>query len=104
METPASSPRLDGALDRIRHVATLAELSLSADEEVRFAAEVGKILDYIAELSALDTEGVEPTAHVSFEAAPLRPDEPRGGLSHDDALAGAPRAMHGGFSVPTFVE
>jgi aspartyl-tRNA(Asn)/glutamyl-tRNA(Gln) amidotransferase subunit C len=96
---------VDFPLARIRHVAQLAELRLSEEEEVRFAAEVGRIVAYVAELEAIDTTGVPPTAHVTAEAgSPLRPDEPRIGLTHDEALAGAPRTAHDGFSVPTFVE
>ena len=89
---------------QIRHVAELAELELTDDEEERLAAEIGRIVAYFAELDAIDTKDVPPTAHVVAEASPLRPDDPHPGLAHEEALAGAPRAAHGGFSVPTFVE
>jgi len=101
---------------QIRHVAELAELELTAEEEERLAAEIGRVVAYVSELDAIDTTDVAPTAHVTAAATPgegsaaddlaglFRPDEPRPGLSHDEALAGAPRAAHGGFSVPTFVE
>jgi aspartyl-tRNA(Asn)/glutamyl-tRNA(Gln) amidotransferase subunit C len=93
---------------QIRHVAELAELELTEEEEERLAGEVGRILAYVAELDAIDTSDVPPTAHVMAEGQAygelLRPDEPEEGLSHDDALAAAPRAAHGGFEVPTFVE
>lgn len=96
-------------LESIRHVAELAELSLTPEEEKRMADEVGRILAHVAELEALDTKDVPPTAHVSgLEAtrseSGWRPDAPRDGLSHEDALAGAPRAEHEGFAVPSFVE
>lgn len=89
---------------QIRHVAELAELELTDAEEERLAAEIGRIVAYVHELDAIDTQDVPPTAHVMAEASPLREDEPHPGLDHDDALAGAPRAAHGGFEVPTFVE
>jgi aspartyl-tRNA(Asn)/glutamyl-tRNA(Gln) amidotransferase subunit C len=89
---------------QIHHVANLAELELTEEEETRLAAEIGRIVAYVAELDALDTSNVPPTAHMTANHAPLRPDEHRQGLSHDDALASAPNAAHGGFSVPTFVE
>jgi aspartyl-tRNA(Asn)/glutamyl-tRNA(Gln) amidotransferase subunit C len=89
---------------QIRHVAELAELELTEDEEERLAAEIGRVVAYVSELDAIDTTNVPPTAHVMTETAPLRPDEPQPGLAHDEALAGAPRAAHGGFEVPTFVE
>jgi aspartyl-tRNA(Asn)/glutamyl-tRNA(Gln) amidotransferase subunit C len=88
---------------QIRHVAELAELALTEDEEERLASEVGRIVTYFAELDAIDTTNVPPTAHVMAERPPLRPDEAVPGLDHDEALAGAPRAEHGGFLVPTFV-
>ncbi len=93
---------------QIRHLAELAELELTEAEEERLASEIGRIVAYVAELDAIDTKDVPPTAHVTAGATKyaeiLRPDEPRPGLSHDDALAAAPRAAHGGFEVPTFVE
>ncbi len=89
---------------QIRHVAELAELELTDEEEERLAAEIGRIVAYVHELDAIDTKDVPPTAHVLAEAPPLREDVPQPGLAHDDALAGAPRAGHGGFEVPTFVE
>ncbi len=93
---------------QIRHVAVLAELELTESEEERLATEVGRILAYVAELDAIDTTNVPPTAHLTADGQKygelLRPDEVQAGLSHDDALSGAPRAAHGGFEVPTFVE
>jgi aspartyl-tRNA(Asn)/glutamyl-tRNA(Gln) amidotransferase subunit C len=100
---------------QIRHVAELAELELTDEEEERLATEIGRIVAYFAELDAIDTNDVPPTAHViastggggTSDAASgggLRPDEPEPSLPHDEALAAAPRAAHGGFSVPTFVE
>jgi len=90
--------------EQIRHVAELAELSLSEEEEIRLTEEVGRIVAYVAELDAIDTNDVPPTAHVTAVSAKLRDDVPRQGLTHEQALAGAPEAAHDGFSVPTFIE
>jgi aspartyl-tRNA(Asn)/glutamyl-tRNA(Gln) amidotransferase subunit C len=89
---------------QIRHVALLAELELTPDEEERLASEMGRIVAYFAELDAIDTSNVPPTAHIVTETSPLRPDEVAPGLDQERALAGAPQAAHGGFCVPTFVE
>lgn len=96
-------------LERIRHVAQLAELSLSAEEERRLAGEIGRIVAFFAELDGIDTTDVPPTAHVAgIEPAASeegwREDVVKPGIDHDEALAAAPRAEHGGFAVPTFVE
>jgi len=97
-----AGPNIDGAL--VRHVAKLASLSLTDDEAARFAADLAKIVEYVAQLDALDTSGVPPTAHVQLDRMPLRPDEPRPGLTHEEALAQAPRVEGEGFAVPAFVD
>ena len=92
----------------IRHVAELAELSLTEDEERRMADELGRIVAYVKELDAVDTTDVPPTAHMGALAAARseegwRADEHEPGLPHEEALEGAPKTEHGGFAVPTFV-
>lgn len=100
---------MDLDLSQIRHIAVLAELSLGDDEEKRLAAEVGRIIAYVAELDAIDTTDVPPTAHVAGieptrSGEGWRDDAVQPGLSHDDALAGAPQTENDGFAVPGFVE
>ena len=100
---------MDLDLERIRHVAMLAELSLTEEEERRLAGEIGRIVAYVAELEAIDTTGVPPTAHVAGieptrSGDGWREDVIRPGLTHEDALAAAPDVEHGGFAVPGFVE
>jgi aspartyl-tRNA(Asn)/glutamyl-tRNA(Gln) amidotransferase subunit C len=88
----------------VQHVATLASLSLDTEEAARLEKELATILAYFAQLDALDTTGVPATAHVQLARLPLRADEVRPGLSHEDALAAAPSVEGEGFGVPTFVE
>jgi aspartyl-tRNA(Asn)/glutamyl-tRNA(Gln) amidotransferase subunit C len=100
---------MDLDLAQLRHLAALAELSLSADEERRLAGEIGRIVAYVAELDAIDTTDVPPTAHVAGveptrSGEGWRADVVRPGLSHEEALAAAPHAEHDGFAVPGFVE
>jgi aspartyl-tRNA(Asn)/glutamyl-tRNA(Gln) amidotransferase subunit C len=100
---------MDLDLEQIRHVAELSELSLTGEEERRLAGEIGRIVAYFAELDAIDTTDVPPTAHVSGvelvrSGDGWRKDAVLPGLSHEDALAAAPETAHDGFAVPTFVE
>ena len=100
---------MDLDLDQIRHIAQLAELSLTPQEEHRLRGELGRIVAFFAELDAIDTTDVPPTAHVAgtdpgASEEGWREDVVRPGIGHDEALAAAPRAEHGGFAVPTFVE
>ena len=100
---------VDVDLARIRHIAQLAELSLTEEEERRLVGEIGRIIAHLKELDAIDTTDVPPTAHVSG-IEPLRSEDGWRGdlnepcLSHEDALAGAPQGEQGGFAVPGFVE
>ncbi len=89
---------------RVAHIAALASLSLSSDEVEKMAMELGRIVAYVEQLGELDTSDVTPTTTLSDGRDPLRPDEVRPGLSHEQALAGAPRAVSGGFAVPLFLE
>ncbi len=90
-------------LAQLRHVASLAELSLSPEEEPKLAEDITRILAYVAELEAVDTADVAPMTHSVAAPLPLREDRVASGLSQEDALAGAPETDHGGFVVPTFV-
>ena len=84
----------------VEHVATLSRLALTDDEIEQLIGELGAILDYAAELSALDTADVPPTAHPLPLVNVFRPDDPRPGLDRDEVLAEAPAAEDGQFRVP----
>ena len=91
-------PRL--TREEVEHVAQLARLALTADEIDALTPELAAILDHAAELSALDTEGVPPTAHPLPLVNVFRADDPRPGLPRDEVLAEAPEAEDGRFRVP----
>jgi aspartyl-tRNA(Asn)/glutamyl-tRNA(Gln) amidotransferase subunit C len=84
----------------VEHVATLSRLALTDDEIEQLTGELGAILEYAAEVSALDTADVPPTAHPLPLVNVFRPDEPRPGLDRDEVLAEAPAAEDGQFRVP----
>jgi aspartyl-tRNA(Asn)/glutamyl-tRNA(Gln) amidotransferase subunit C len=84
----------------VEHVATLSRLALTEDEIEQLTGELGAILDYAAEVSALDTADVPPTAHPLPLVNVFRPDDPRPGLDRDEVLAEAPAAEDGQFRVP----
>ncbi len=97
-----AGPTIDRSL--VLHVARLASLSLDEGEADRLAGELATIVEYVAQLGALDTRDVPPTAHVFLDRMPLRADEPRPGLTREQALAQAPSVEGEGFAVPAFVE
>jgi aspartyl-tRNA(Asn)/glutamyl-tRNA(Gln) amidotransferase subunit C len=84
----------------VEHVAKLARLALTDAETESLTSELAAILEHAARVSALDTGGVEPTAHPMPLVNVSRPDEVRPGLDRDEVLAGAPDAEDGRFRVP----
>ena len=81
-------------------MARLARLALTDDEMQSLTRELGAILDHAAQVSALDTAGVPPTAHPLPLVNVLRTDEPGPCLDRDEVLAQAPVAEDGRFRVP----
>ena len=90
--------------EEVDHIALLARLELSPAERERATNELSQILGYFETLNQLDTEGVQPMAHVLNMENVLRPDTPRPGLAREAALQNAPEAADGMFQVPRVVE
>jgi aspartyl-tRNA(Asn)/glutamyl-tRNA(Gln) amidotransferase subunit C len=88
----------------VRRVAKLARLQLPEADVAGLAAELNKILGWIDQLQAVDTEGVEPLAVVVPTRAPWRADEVTDGDIRDAVLANAPASAHGFFVVPKVIE
>jgi len=86
--------------DDVAHVAWLARLSLAEEELERFTEQLGAVLDHAADVDALDTAGVPPTAHPRPLQNVLREDVPGPCLERDEVLAQAPDVEAGRFKVP----
>jgi aspartyl-tRNA(Asn)/glutamyl-tRNA(Gln) amidotransferase subunit C len=91
-------------VEQVRHVATLARLSLSSEEEERYATQLSAILEAVAQLQELDVSGVEPTSHASLASSLLREDATRPSLPPEKALANAPAKVGSSFAVPKILE
>jgi aspartyl-tRNA(Asn)/glutamyl-tRNA(Gln) amidotransferase subunit C len=86
--------------DDVAYVAGLARLRLTDDELDRFTEQLAAVLDHAADVAALDTSGVPPTAHPLPLANVLRADTVVKGLDRDEVLAQAPAVEDGRFRVP----
>lgn len=71
---------------QVRHIALLARLTLSEQEVEKFSKELSAILDYVAKLSEVKTENVEPTAQVTGLTSVTRSDAIRDQETAPDAL------------------
>ncbi|MCC6800093.1 MAG: Asp-tRNA(Asn)/Glu-tRNA(Gln) amidotransferase subunit GatC [Anaerolineae bacterium] len=90
--------------DTVIHIAELARLQLTDEEIELYAGQLSQVLSYAAELQALDTEAIPPTASVLPLSNVLRPDEPSPGLSRDEVLANAPRVADYQFVVDAILD
>lgn len=94
-----AAPEID-----VTHVAHLARLHLTDDEQARFSEQLAHVLGYVSKLTELDVTGVEPTAHAMPLINVTRTDEVRPSLPHREALTNAPAQSGGLFVVPKIVE
>lgn len=88
----------------VRHVAQLARLDFSEDEEARMAEEMSQILDYVEKLDELDTAGVPPMSHVLDVTNVFRGDEVESQIDREQALEPAPETADGHFQVPAVLD
>ncbi|MEY2547143.1 MAG: aspartyl-tRNA(Asn)/glutamyl-tRNA(Gln) amidotransferase subunit [Verrucomicrobiota bacterium] len=88
----------------VEHVAQLARLGLTSDEKVLFQKQLGDVLRYIDKLKEADVSEVEASAHAVPMFNVFREDEPRPGLTVEEALSNAPRKANNLFIVPKVME
>jgi aspartyl-tRNA(Asn)/glutamyl-tRNA(Gln) amidotransferase subunit C len=95
-----------GKIERadVAHVARLARLTLTPDEEERMREQLDRILRYIDKLGQLDTTNVEPTAHVVPMTNVYRDDQTRPCWPAEEMLANAPDRSGDFFRVPRIIE
>ena len=90
--------------DEVAKVALLGRLKLSADEIDRLTVQLGRVLEYVAILNEVDTDGVEPMAHAIEISNVFRDDAAVASLSREDALSNAPKTDGRCFLVPAILE
>ena len=100
------------SVEEVRRVAELANLELTAEEEPRMQHDLNAILDYIAQLSEVDTTGVEPMAQVGamlgastdLDGDALRADVVKPSVDRRAVMAAAPESDGRFFKVPKVIE
>ncbi len=88
----------------VRHIAFLARLEVTPEEEAAYAATLDHILSHFEKLQQLDTSGVEPTAHIVDIETPFRDDVVRNQPAVEQLLANAPQRDGRFFKVPKIME
>ncbi len=90
--------------EEVQHIASLARLRFSDEEEDRMADEMSSLLDYVDKLREVDTAGVPPMSHVLTEENVFREDEVEQRIKRKDALSNAPETDGTYVLVPKVIE
>lgn len=90
--------------DQVKHVAHLARLAITEEEAQMLTDQLDKIITYAEELNELNTDNVEPTAHVLEIKNVMREDRAEKGLPREEVLKNAPEHQGGQIKVPGIME
>lgn len=72
---------------QVQHIAKLARLALTDAEVDKFTGQLTTILDYVAQLNEVDTDGVVPTSQVTGLKNVMREDVVQPFVGKDPLLA-----------------
>jgi aspartyl-tRNA(Asn)/glutamyl-tRNA(Gln) amidotransferase subunit C len=85
-------------------LARLARLDLTDDEIEKYRLELSKILEYVAQLQAVDVSGLQPTNQVSRLTNVMRDDEVRDySYKPEDLLKNVPAVEDGQIKVKRMI-
>lgn len=84
----------------IEYVAKLAKLKLTEEEKEKLTPQMGDIINFANKISELNTEGINPTAHILEINNVFREDEVKESYNRDDIITNAPVKEAGCIMVP----
>jgi aspartyl-tRNA(Asn)/glutamyl-tRNA(Gln) amidotransferase subunit C len=86
--------------ETIKKIAGLARLELTPQELALYTKQLGAIVDYVSELSKVDTQGVVPLVTPTEMIPHFREDEVKASLGAEKVTANAPDKSGNLFKVP----
>ena len=86
--------------DDVRKVAKLARLELPEEKIATYTGQLERILDYVAHLEQVDTEGVPPTTRAVEVVNVTRPDQVEPTPVREELLNQAPQREGDFYRVP----
>lgn len=90
--------------DTVHKIAQLARLKIDNSEVEKYRNEISNILDLVAQMEAVDTEGVEPMTHPFDAVMSLRQDQVTEQNQREKFQAIAPNAERGLYLVPKVID
>jgi aspartyl-tRNA(Asn)/glutamyl-tRNA(Gln) amidotransferase subunit C len=88
----------------VNKIAWLARLAIDPDKTEAYARDLSGILDFVEQMSAVDTADVPPMAHPLDQAQRLRPDVVTETDQRERFQARAPLVEAGLYLVPKVIE
>ncbi|HLF95890.1 MAG TPA: Asp-tRNA(Asn)/Glu-tRNA(Gln) amidotransferase subunit GatC [Methylococcaceae bacterium] len=88
----------------VNKIAWLARLKIDADKAESYARDLSGILDFVAQMNAVDTAGIEPLAHPLDQTQRLRPDRVTEPDQRELFQSIAPQVDAGLYLVPKVIE
>ena len=88
----------------LENVAVLSRLAIPADKEEQYTNQLNDVLTYMENLNSINTDDVQPIAHVLPISNVFRDDVVKESLDRDLALSNAPLKDDGYFKVPKMRE
>ena len=90
----------------VDHVAKLAFLKLTKEESAKFQKQLSEVVNYVSQLSEVETSDTEPTSQTTGLENNLRTDEVKKerSLSEAEALSGSDNTHNGYFKVSAILE
>ena len=94
------------ALDKqqVAKIARLARIEVSEQDKDHYAREISGILQWIEQLSEVNTDGVPQMVSVGDMRLPRRKDEVTDGNQQEAVVQNAPQSDYGCFVVPKVME
>lgn len=90
--------------DDVAHLARLARIALTPEEQATLAGQLGHILDAVAQVQSVAGDDVPATSHPIPLTNVFRDDVVEASLGTEAALSGAPAAAEGRFQVPRILD
>lgn len=84
----------------IKKMAKLSQLSLTPDEEKLYAEQLEHILNYVSQLSEVNTDGIEPMVTATDMPVTLREDIVQKKFTAEEIVSNAPDKSGNLFKVP----
>ncbi|WP_439506791.1 Asp-tRNA(Asn)/Glu-tRNA(Gln) amidotransferase subunit GatC [Sediminibacterium sp.] len=88
----------------IQHLAHLSRLEISDEQVANYQADMQRMVTFIQQLQALDTNGVAPLRIMADSNNAFRADQITNSLTAKDALKNAPSHDQHYFKVPTVIK